>query len=394
MPRERLYTLYQVFCTSRGLESTTVSGFGRMVYRVFPELQSRRIGTRPNTKMNYSGVRLATSDDAGPVPAPSPPPQPSRILAPLQLLQPFYTLRPSLPSPCSLLSLVAPLASPPRITLGPSTTARQQQQPLGNFNARIGLAGYVDPRAHPWAALPILASLELVENCTGAEFAHIVQLAQAIRSFLVTHDVSSLDEAANQVLQQFNRDPYDHTVYDCLFVVAWWQRFLLGEPRGRKQAAATLERMLCGPLASGTISFSPAIELLRSCTHEPLAFALEEGELERVIEQCTTEKKQRPQKDRSITVVVKESVATVLLAALRSLTTVNCGDRSQVALLAQTLNQIREPNFLALCLHELDNRDLLETTLHVLPFAFPDSHGLHLLFNRLLDVRRPQDLNL
>lgn len=122
---------------------------------------------------------------------------------------------------------------------------------------------------------------------------------------------------------------------------------------------------------------------------QPLAFALEEGELERVIEQCTTEKKQRPQKDRSITVVVKESVATVLLAALRSLTTVNCGDRSQVALLAQTLNQIREPNFLALCLHELDNRDLLETTLHVLPFAFPDSHGLHLLFNRLLDMVRP-----
>jgi hypothetical protein len=26
--------------------------------------------------------------------------------------------------------------------------------------------------------------------------------------FLVTHDVSPLDEAANQVLQQFNRDPY------------------------------------------------------------------------------------------------------------------------------------------------------------------------------------------
>jgi hypothetical protein len=65
----------------------------------------------------------------------------------------------------------------------------------------------------------------------------------------------------------------DHTVYDCLFVVAWWQRFLLGEPRGRKQAAATLERMLCGPAASGTISFSPAIELLRSCTREVCPFS-------------------------------------------------------------------------------------------------------------------------
>jgi hypothetical protein len=65
-----------------------------------------------------------------------------------------------------------------------------------------------------------------------------------------------------------------------------------------------------------------------------------------------------------------------------------------MACLALQLNQIREPNFLALRLHELDNRDLLETALHVLPFAFhDDSPGLHLLFTRLLDVRHPQDLN-
>jgi hypothetical protein len=70
---------------------------------------------------------------------------------------------------------------------------------------------------------------------------------------------------------------------------------------------------------------------------QPLAFALEEGALERVIEQRTSEKTQRPQKDRSITVVVKESVATVLLSTLRSLATVNYGDRSHVTLLAQTV---------------------------------------------------------
>jgi hypothetical protein len=73
---------------------------------------------------------------------------------------------------------------------------------------------------------------------------------------------------------------------------------------------------------------------------------------------------------------------------------VSATNHGDVACVSLQLNQIRQPNFLALCLHELDNRDLLETTLHVLPFAFPDdSHGLHLLFNRLLDVRRPQDLN-
>jgi hypothetical protein len=49
--------------------------------------------------------------------------------------------------------------------------------------------------------------------------------------------------------------------------VAWWQRFLGGEPQGRQQAAATLGRMLCGPVASATICFTPAVELLRSCTH-------------------------------------------------------------------------------------------------------------------------------
>jgi hypothetical protein len=45
------------------------------------------------------------------------------------------------------------------------------------------------------------------------------------------------------------------------------------------------------------------------------------------------------------------------------------------------LDQVRVPSVMALCLHELDSRDLLETGLHMLPFAFTDdSPGRHLQF--------------
>jgi hypothetical protein len=55
------------------------------------------------------------------------------------------------------------------------------------------------------------------------------------------------------------------------------------------------------------------------------------------------------------------------------------------------LEAITEPSVLAICFHELDSRDLLETAFYVLPSAFPGSRArLHELLARWLDVRHSQ----
>jgi hypothetical protein len=42
VPREDVYLRYKEFCAANGLESTTGSGFGRIVARVFPLVRNMR----------------------------------------------------------------------------------------------------------------------------------------------------------------------------------------------------------------------------------------------------------------------------------------------------------------------------------------------------------------
>jgi hypothetical protein len=59
----------------------------------------------------------------------------------------------------------------------------------------------------------------------------------------------------------------DDEIYRCIFVLAWWQRFLCGDrAEGNDHCRGMLEHMLSYPGSRASSIFAPAIELLQSCT--------------------------------------------------------------------------------------------------------------------------------
>eukprot|EP01087_Luapelamoeba_hula_P012895 TRINITY_DN3649_c0_g1_i1.p1 TRINITY_DN3649_c0_g1~~TRINITY_DN3649_c0_g1_i1.p1 ORF type:complete len:1214 (-),score=244.75 TRINITY_DN3649_c0_g1_i1:69-3710(-) len=62
LPRSTLYTHYLQFCQQTSLESVNAASFGKLIRSVFPNLKTRRLGTRGHSKYHYYGIRLrATS---------------------------------------------------------------------------------------------------------------------------------------------------------------------------------------------------------------------------------------------------------------------------------------------------------------------------------------------
>eukprot|EP01114_Cavostelium_apophysatum_P022894 TRINITY_DN8440_c0_g1_i1.p1 TRINITY_DN8440_c0_g1~~TRINITY_DN8440_c0_g1_i1.p1 ORF type:complete len:686 (-),score=157.34 TRINITY_DN8440_c0_g1_i1:19-2076(-) len=63
IPRGTLYTHYVTFCTESNIEPLNSSTFGKMVHSLFPNLKTRRLGTRGNSRYHYFGIRMRTSSD-------------------------------------------------------------------------------------------------------------------------------------------------------------------------------------------------------------------------------------------------------------------------------------------------------------------------------------------
>lgn len=70
--RNALYTHYCTHCSRIGQEPMNTASFGKLIRAVFPTIQTRRLGTRGNSKYHYYGIRpLATcqltflSDEVG-----------------------------------------------------------------------------------------------------------------------------------------------------------------------------------------------------------------------------------------------------------------------------------------------------------------------------------------
>lgn len=63
-----MYEHYQASCITNHLTPVNSATFGKLLRNVFPDLKTRRLGTRGQSKYHYCGIRVRTSQDPEPVP--------------------------------------------------------------------------------------------------------------------------------------------------------------------------------------------------------------------------------------------------------------------------------------------------------------------------------------
>ncbi|KAK4512412.1 uncharacterized protein ATC70_003112 [Mucor velutinosus] len=68
VPRKNMYEHYQSSCAANHLTPVNSATFGKLLRNVFPDLKTRRLGTRGQSKYHYCGIRVRTSQDPEPIP--------------------------------------------------------------------------------------------------------------------------------------------------------------------------------------------------------------------------------------------------------------------------------------------------------------------------------------
>ncbi|KAL7327058.1 hypothetical protein PS15p_209307 [Mucor circinelloides] len=68
VPRKNMYEHYQSSCTANNMTPVNSATFGKLLRNVFPDLKTRRLGTRGQSKYHYCGIRVRTSQDPEPMP--------------------------------------------------------------------------------------------------------------------------------------------------------------------------------------------------------------------------------------------------------------------------------------------------------------------------------------
>ncbi|CAO3649562.1 unnamed protein product [Mucor hiemalis] len=63
VPRRNMFEHYKTYCTSSNLTPVNSATFGKLLRIVFPELKTRRLGVRGQSKYHYCGIRVRTADD-------------------------------------------------------------------------------------------------------------------------------------------------------------------------------------------------------------------------------------------------------------------------------------------------------------------------------------------
>ncbi|KAG0167986.1 DNA-binding protein rfx2 [Apophysomyces sp. BC1034] len=68
VPRRGMYEHYKTFCRTRGTQPVNSATFGKLIRTVFPEIKTRRLGTRGQSKYHYCGIcmRSPTTTELSP----------------------------------------------------------------------------------------------------------------------------------------------------------------------------------------------------------------------------------------------------------------------------------------------------------------------------------------
>ncbi|KAG1325433.1 hypothetical protein G6F62_008552 [Rhizopus arrhizus] len=64
VPRRNMYEHYKAHCIARHLVPVNSATFGKLIRIVFPELKTRRLGVRGQSKYHYCGIRVRASTEA------------------------------------------------------------------------------------------------------------------------------------------------------------------------------------------------------------------------------------------------------------------------------------------------------------------------------------------
>lgn len=197
--REELYHRYKTMCETERIESTTPSGFGRILRQVFPQISSRRLGPRNANKMHYHNVRFFTANpttvDTPPARTPSPglssswssgcsTPLGSIATSPATTPVSSYG-RPRASSPVPSAARSAPrcvfpafppwsdliledLPAPVEVVGLELTSYAHCSSPLVGADSRAAGLGLPRGQVHPWDAMPIATPMEPSLACVGA----------------------------------------------------------------------------------------------------------------------------------------------------------------------------------------------------------------------------------
>jgi phage/plasmid-associated DNA primase len=58
-----MYEHYKAYCTANELQPVNSATFGKLLRVVFPDLKTRRLGVRGQSKYHYCGIRVRNEDE-------------------------------------------------------------------------------------------------------------------------------------------------------------------------------------------------------------------------------------------------------------------------------------------------------------------------------------------
>lgn len=61
-----MYEHYKAHCAARNLTPVNSATFGKLIRVVFPDLKTRRLGVRGQSKYHYCGIRVRASNEPNP----------------------------------------------------------------------------------------------------------------------------------------------------------------------------------------------------------------------------------------------------------------------------------------------------------------------------------------
>jgi len=67
-PRNRVYARYVSLCATERLKPLNPASFGKLVRAVYPDIKTRRLGVRGQSKYHYCGIKLRDDDPNAPTP--------------------------------------------------------------------------------------------------------------------------------------------------------------------------------------------------------------------------------------------------------------------------------------------------------------------------------------
>ena len=188
-PRNRVYARYVSLCAAERLKPLNPASFGKLVRAVYPDIKTRRLGIRGQSKYHYCGIKLRDDDPNAATPDISGDMDDSIKYIPFNsvLMSPNLNSRPSSVVPSGF---HAPASPPPGMTMEDREDylwlARVKNAPLrfvsfpsATENSKSSSNDFQVPHIEPY--LPAGMDEDAVNTLSALYITHTVGLIEAIR---------------------------------------------------------------------------------------------------------------------------------------------------------------------------------------------------------------------